>query len=184
MKRFNLAIALLFVATLIGATSCKNSGKSETAITETSTSTGNSIAIGDAVAIGDASAIVITDTSISIAVGNGADIGEVTTEIPVTSISIDSDNFDFGEISDNETIVHPFIITNTGETPLIIYDSHTSCNCTTVKLPEESIAPGDSAKIDVSFNSSGRTGFQLKEITIFANVEKGSFKLYFSANIK
>ncbi len=162
MKRFNLAIALLFVATLIGATSCKNSGKSDPTeasttsgtTAETSTSTGN--------AIGDASA----------------------TEIAVTSIAIDSDNFDFGDISDNETIVHPFIITNTGEAPLIIYDSHTSCNCTTVKLPEESIAPGDSAKIDVSFNSSGRTGFQLKEITIFANVEKGSFKLYFSANIK
>ena len=72
-------------------------------------------------------------------------------------MSFDSTDFDFGRFSRTQTPVvsHVFTFTNTGEAPLIITKVYTSCDCTTVEYPHDSVMPGDMDSIKVIFNGVG-----------------------------
>ncbi|TNF25305.1 MAG: DUF1573 domain-containing protein, partial [Bacteroidetes bacterium] len=58
---------------------------------------------------------------------------------------------------------------NTGQGDLIITDAKGSCGCTVPEWPKEPVPPGGEGKIDVVFNSEGKSGQQNKKITITAN---------------
>jgi len=79
--------------------------------------------------------------------------------------------YDFGTITEGDTVEHNFAFTNTGEFPLIINNITASCGCTTPEWPRDPIAPGQQSSIKVRFNSKGKMGMQNKTITIFANTE-------------
>ena len=56
-----------------------------------------------------------------------------------------------------------FSFTNTGENDLYIVDAIGSCGCTVPKYPKNiPIKPGESGKIEVNFDSSGRPSLQQK----------------------
>jgi len=76
---------------------------------------------------------------------------------------------DFGELVDGEKVSYSFKFTNSGDSPLIISNAKGSCGCTVPNWSRDPIAPGESGSIDVSFNSSGRSGKQNKAITLTAN---------------
>jgi|GEM_PF-519059 len=58
---------------------------------------------------------------------------------------------------------------NVGTTALRIISVRTSCGCTTVKQPKESLNPGESDVIDVSFDATGFRGRVTKYINIETN---------------
>ncbi len=87
--------------------------------------------------------------------------------------------YDFGEITEGDTVEHNFVFTNTGEFPLIINNITASCGCTTPEWPRDPIAPGQESSIKVRFNSKGKMGMQNKTITIFANTEPAMSDLQF-----
>ncbi|MBL6662781.1 MAG: DUF1573 domain-containing protein [Flavobacteriales bacterium] len=76
---------------------------------------------------------------------------------------------DFGQLVDGEKVSYSFKFTNSGDAPLIISNAKGSCGCTVPNWPRDPIAPGESGSIDVTFNSSGRSGKQNKAITLTAN---------------
>ena len=76
---------------------------------------------------------------------------------------------DFGQLVDGEKVSYSFKFTNSGDAPLIISSAKGSCGCTVPNWPKDPIAPGESGTIDVTFNSSGRSGKQNKAITLTAN---------------
>ncbi len=76
---------------------------------------------------------------------------------------------DFGQLVDGEKVSYSFKFTNSGDAPLIISNAKGSCGCTVPNWPRNPIAPGESGSIDVTFNSSGRSGKQNKAITLTAN---------------
>ena len=80
---------------------------------------------------------------------------------------------DFGHIKQGEQVATVFYFVNTGNAPLVINDVVRSCGCTTPFWPKEPIAPGDTSKIDVKFNSRGKKGQFTKTITIKHNGEGG-----------
>ncbi|MGC6470150.1 MAG: DUF1573 domain-containing protein [Flavobacteriales bacterium] len=83
--------------------------------------------------------------------------------------SFEKDVHDFGQLIDGEKVAYSFKFTNSGDAPLIISSAKGSCGCTVPNWPKDPIAPGESGTIDVSFNSSGRTGKQNKAVTLTAN---------------
>ena len=101
-----------------------------------------------------------------------------------TGYSLSPEFYDFGDINCGEIVGYTFTLKNTGNHPLVIKDVKSGCACTTVELEKESIKPNETCKIDIQFNSAGRNGFQMKEISIFANVKKGVIKLPFTCNVK
>ncbi|WP_338872445.1 DUF1573 domain-containing protein [Spirosoma sp. SC4-14] len=89
--------------------------------------------------------------------------------------------YDFGTLTEGDTVEHTFKFVNTGEFPLIINNITASCGCTTPEWPREPIAPGQTSSIRVRFNSRGKSGEQNKTVTIFANTDPSMTDLQFKA---
>ena len=76
---------------------------------------------------------------------------------------------DFGKIHSGDKVTYAFKFTNTGKSPLIVSDAVASCGCTKPEWPRTPVQPGESAAINVTFNSAAKSGLQDKMITITAN---------------
>ncbi|MDE6115006.1 MAG: DUF1573 domain-containing protein [Muribaculum sp.] len=87
-------------------------------------------------------------------------------------IAFDSAVHDFGNVKEAAgPVSHDFVITNTGDAPLIIISATTSCGCTTPVIPKEPIKPGASAKMKVTFDPLGRPGEFEKNIKVKTNIK-------------
>jgi len=99
-------------------------------------------------------------------------------------ISIQQNEFDFGNIEQGKTVTHNFVITNNGGDILKISDVRASCGCTAAKPEKNELAPGESANIKVEFNSTGRMGTQQKYVYVKTNdVSNPELKLKITGNI-
>ncbi len=77
---------------------------------------------------------------------------------------------DFGEVKKGEKRETVFHFTNTGNAPLEI-DLVSACDCTTTDYPRRPIAPGESGKIAVVFDSSEKEESETIDIDIFLKNE-------------
>jgi hypothetical protein len=100
----------------------------------------------------------------------------ITSNVPteMTSMSVDRMEHDFGKISDVAPVETKFVITNTGDKPLLITNAQGSCGCTVPDYPKDPIAPGESRDMQVSFNPSGKEGPTMKTVTITANIPEAT----------
>jgi hypothetical protein len=90
---------------------------------------------------------------------------------------------DFGKIINGESVSYEFKFTNSGKSDLIIVDVSTSCGCTVPSFPKTPIHSGDKGAIKVSFNSSGKRGFQAKNILVVANTQPNTTLLRIKAQV-
>ena len=84
-------------------------------------------------------------------------------------LKVDDPEFRFGKLNQGEKVEHNFVLTNEGESDLIIRKLRASCGCTAVQPEKKVIGPGESVKIKTIFNSAGKVGNQNKTITIITN---------------
>lgn len=101
----------------------------------------------------------------------------------LAEFSFEEENHSFGTIEEGVIAKHDFEFTNTGDAPLIITNASGSCGCTVPSWPREPIAPGETGKIHVEFNSNGRTGNQTKTVTLSANTVPNKKVLRISAQV-
>lgn len=90
----------------------------------------------------------------------------------------------FGALQAGEIVAWYFHFTNSGNGPLIIEKYETNCECVEVIFPQKEIAPGQSAYIEVIFNSAGETGRIYQEIKVYANTSKAVQKLAIAATVE
>jgi len=94
---------------------------------------------------------------------------------PITTVSFEETEYDFGTVMEGEKVVHEYKFNNTGDEPLIISNAKGSCGCTVPDWPREPIAPGESGVIKVQFDSKNKGkvggGLQSKRVTITANTD-------------
>lgn len=111
---------------------------------------------------------------------------EIATSVvaEATSLSVDRMEHDFGKIPDTAPVETSFVVTNTGDKPLLISGATGSCGCTVPEYPKEPIAPGESRDIKVSFNPSGKEGAQNKTVTITANTEPATTIINIKSDIQ
>mgnify|MGYP006163214759 FL=1 len=69
--------------------------------------------------------------------------------------SVDKAVFTFPKTKEGPVISHDYVITNTGDAPLILSDYKVSCPCTKATLPGP-ILPGKSAVMHVTFETKGK----------------------------
>jgi hypothetical protein len=103
-------------------------------------------------------------------------------KMPVIALR-EKEVFDFGTLTEGDTVEHVFQFTNTGNFPLIINNLTASCGCTTPEWPRDPIAPGEASSVRVRFNSRGKQGQQNKTVTIFANTEPAMTEIQFKAMV-
>lgn len=77
--------------------------------------------------------------------------------------------FDFGTRPTGDPVPYSYTFRNTGKSDLIIRKVHASCGCTATTPEKTTIKPGESSKIDINFDTKGRTGQQFKSITVITN---------------
>jgi hypothetical protein len=88
-------------------------------------------------------------------------------------VSFDKEVFDFGTIDEGDIVETSFEVTNVGKSDLIISKAKASCGCTVPTWPKEAIKPGETATIEVKFNSRGKKNKQSKAITLTTNTING-----------
>ena len=95
---------------------------------------------------------------------------DILNDMPVMLVTnSDSDTINFGQIIQGEVIEIQFNIKNSGTGNLIINSAKTSCGCTKLKFPRKMIKENDEDIVSVNFDSSGRIGKQVKNITLLTN---------------
>ena len=90
---------------------------------------------------------------------------------------------DFGTLHEGEVASYDFKFTNNGKAPLLIANAAGTCGCTVPNYPRDPIAPGQSAVINVKYNSQGKVGHQNKMVNIFTNSNKGTHQLNITAEV-
>jgi len=98
-------------------------------------------------------------------------------------ITFDMESFDFGTVNEGDVVKHSFLVTNSGKSDLIISNAKASCGCTVPTWPKEAIAPGESAQVQVEFNTKGKPNKQSKTVTLTTNTVKGRETLKISGMV-
>lgn len=75
----------------------------------------------------------------------------------------------FGEVQQGKSVSTSFVISNSGGDLLEIKDVKATCGCTAAKPEKSQLKPGESTKLDVTFNSKGRRGPQEKHVRVTTN---------------
>jgi hypothetical protein len=105
-------------------------------------------------------------------------------DAPKTKVSFDKKVHDFGEIEQGEVVSTTFTIKNVGDKDLYVLEAHGSCGCTVPVVTKEAIAPGESAPIQVKFDSNGKSGEVTKTIMITCNTARIVENISIKASIK
>ena len=104
-------------------------------------------------------------------------------EVVMPEIELDTDVYDFGEITQGESVSTEFILKNIGKAPLLIRSAKGSCGCTVPEWPREAVAVGESTAIKVTFNSAGKKGKQNKTVTLVTNAIPSTKVLKITGNV-
>lgn len=104
--------------------------------------------------------------------------------VNIAKLVFEEEVFDFGEVKEGAVVKHTYHFTNTGKMPLIISNARSTCGCTVPSWPEEPIGPGEKGKIEVEFNTKGKTENQSKPITITANTYPASTRVFMKGYVK
>jgi hypothetical protein len=83
----------------------------------------------------------------------------------------------FGFVKKGELVKVEYDITNKGNQPLLITDVEISCSCTTVDYPKQPVAPGQSVKVIVNFDTKTVYDRQDRTVNLVSNDPKGPHKL-------
>lgn len=100
------------------------------------------------------------------------------------SMQFNEENHNFGKITQGEKVSYSFMFKNTGGSDLIISGAHGSCGCTVPTYPKGPVKPGTESKIDVVFDSEGKSGLVEKTITLTSNCNPSQKILTIHATIE
>lgn len=93
------------------------------------------------------------------------------------------ENHDFGRITQGEKVSYSFVFKNTGGSDLVISNAQGSCGCTVPTYPKGAVKPGEESKIDVVFDSEGKSGIVQKTVTLTTNCNPSAKILTINASI-
>jgi len=99
-------------------------------------------------------------------------------------ISFDATTIDMGRIAEGAQVQHRFTFKNSGGSPLVLSAVTSTCGCTVSKdWPRDPIPPGGTGHVDVTFDSSGRSGLQHKSVTVVSNTNPPSTVLSLTGEV-
>lgn len=85
---------------------------------------------------------------------------------------------DFPDAHEGELLEYDYKFTNTGDKPLIITGFNVACTCTKITWPSTPVMPSEKGAIHLSFDTTGKYGFQNRKIQVLSNASR-SVKLSF-----
>ena len=95
--------------------------------------------------------------------------GKQATPGSAPNIVFEEEKHDFGKIMQGEIVSFAYLFKNNGGSDLVISNALGSCGCTVPDYPKGAIKPGEQGKVDVKFDSSGKSGLVQKTVTLTTN---------------
>ncbi len=81
-----------------------------------------------------------------------------------------TEEHDFGAFDEDLGVVScTFEGVNVGDEPLVVLNARANCGCTTPHYSDRPVAPGDTARVTVGFDASGRPGKFKKSVQVTTN---------------
>lgn len=90
----------------------------------------------------------------------------------------------FGKVSEGEKVSYTFVFDNRGTSDLVLASATTTCGCTIPEYDRKPIPPGGSGKLEVVFNTAGKSGRQTKTITVKSNAKPPVALLRITAEVE
>jgi len=90
---------------------------------------------------------------------------------------------EFGDLIQNEPVVHSFTFKNITDEPITIENVRTTCGCTAPEWSYEPILPGAESEIKVEFDAKKLQGFRKRILVFFYEQKKGE-KLYIEGYVE
>lgn len=81
---------------------------------------------------------------------------------------------DLGKVKKGEVVSADYEFKNEGDQPLIITNYEVECSCTTVDFPKQPIAPGQTNKLTVKFDTKSAYDRQDRKVVIISNAKNSS----------
>ncbi len=98
-------------------------------------------------------------------------------------MTFDQTKHDFGMMVQGEKLTYTFKFTNTGGSDLLISDASSTCGCTIPDFSKAPVKPGDEGKIEVVFNSAGKSGSVNKTVRLLTNAQPNTIELEITAEV-
>ena len=95
-----------------------------------------------------------------------------------------ADTLRMGTVREGEKVILEFSLKNGFEEPFVVKHVVSSCGCTVFKYPYEPIMPGETAAMEVVFNSDGFLGEIIKEAKIYTSASEQPFRLLLEGRVK
>ena len=89
----------------------------------------------------------------------------------------------FGQVREGEKVGCIFTFENSGTSDLVILAATTTCGCTVPEYDRKPVSPGETGKMEVVFDTSGRNGIQSKIITVRSNASNPVVMLKITAEV-
>lgn len=97
--------------------------------------------------------------------------------------SFDRTDVPFGTVDQSEQVEGVFQLTNEGDQPLEIGDLEVSCGCTSAVASKESLAPGETAQILVTFDTRLMHGDYRQEVLVHSNAADSPHRLTLTGTV-
>lgn len=96
--------------------------------------------------------------------------------------SSNTTNYTFGQVEWKQPVTAQYVITNTGDRPLVLSEVQPDCACTVARWTQTPIAPGEKGTLEVTFDAEALGTFS-KSVAVLTNAEPGLVRLYFSGRV-
>ena len=90
--------------------------------------------------------------------------------------------FNFGQIEWKHPVTADYVISNTGDKPLVLSNVTVSCACTDVEWTKTPIAPGESGMVKVTFDAKALGRFETS-VGIYSNADPNLVYLKFGGEV-
>ena len=96
--------------------------------------------------------------------------------------SANVEEYNFGQIEWKMPVTAEFVITNTGDRPLVLSSVEPDCACSVAQWTQAPIAPGATGTLRVTFDAK-LLGHFCKSVAVYSNAEPYEQRLYFSGQV-
>lgn len=96
--------------------------------------------------------------------------------------SSNKETHNFGQIEWKRPVSVKYVITNTGDQPLVLTDVEPSCACSVAQWTQTPIAPGEKGNIVVEYDAKALGHFD-KSITVYSNADPNLAWLHFTGEV-
>jgi hypothetical protein len=84
-------------------------------------------------------------------------------------VAVGGTELEMGTVYAGESVQKIAIIKNTGTDTLRITDVKAQCGCTATLMSEKILAPNDTGKLSITFNTAGQNGHRSKQVYVMSN---------------